>query len=331
MPLCTFASDELVSSYLLDAQRKIKTLVSLTFNGKVSIKDITQGPSGVFFVKVKHLGGDKKGLSERLYVLSDLSHIIRGKLYSPHETNIEQVADSDYFVDLVQKNEERRLHVNTTLNTPSKAQTQSAPDIVQHSKASLGNGLLTLEKLKQQATKPLFNVESNVNNLFERVTKSNFVIENPTTSNKHLYIFYDHECPACFKAEKYLMPLAEKYDIELRYIPIGAQSTSSLGKAELVLTQESQEKRRQLKKLFLSPKPLKSLVSFTGLDKEVFESNQYKQAKEARLLNEQILRESPRAVTPAMFYLTTNGPAFRVASSGKSIEEMMQEIIASKL
>jgi thiol:disulfide interchange protein DsbG len=69
--------------------------------------------------------------------------------------------------------------------------------------------------------------------LLDNIDQATWIAEG---NGKHVvYIFFDPDCPYCHKLYDALRPLIAKQDLQLRWIPVGMLTDSSLGKAAAIL------------------------------------------------------------------------------------------------
>ncbi len=310
----TSSANDLMVQYEFDASAKVKSVVLSTLGRNTIVNDIKAGPVGIFIVNVTH---DDKS-TETLYVLQDTQHILRGSLYSPYITDKGQAHGSEYLEKKAEQNK-TRMEMIGRINVPVK----------QQSKLPIIEPFFKKEEFitSQKKSRSIFTVGFDENAHYAKLEKASTVLYG--NSEKYLYVYYDHYCPACMKLNDDIIQYANEFDVGVKFVPVSfLGGEDGIGKATMVLM-APEDKRYERKQHFMGNAKLSTLLSEEERTKEIFSSDQYIQAVQNYHVNKDLFWELPKTATPAFVFKSNTGVHAVVSTDTNNIRRMFESTIDS--
>jgi protein-disulfide isomerase len=323
----SFGQQNIYSAYERKAHKQAKGLVALYYGLDNQIVTFDPAPGGAFHILIKDNSTEQ---TKSLYLLSDLEHLIEGKLLSPLETNASQVADINPLKRIAQANKQLKQQIadfeaqarqfnSASPATASKTDSPASPLVGNTAATLLGSGFKPT--IKHTDTEPYVTHSAvGLDDHFKKLTELNALTWG--TGNKVLYAFVDLNCPACRQAHRQIAQSFSEDELTIHYIPVGILGQDSEIKAVLSLAPTDNSQRLEAFDYLITTNKAPDLQQ-VEVDELLIDQG-WQKYKENTLA----FLDLPRPVTPTFAVMGSDGPIIRAAVNTRQISALLDVAIA---
>ena len=237
--------------YFAMAKQRASGLIVIYYGAQNIIESFENGPAGTFKINTRNTA---TGETKELFMLSDMQHILEGTMYSQLSRDMSSANGIPALERIIQSNIDRDELVK-------KVARQTSQPIRGGTAASLLEGFsdYTADASNVQPLENIVEVPNTSKELYESFDGLHYASHG--TGDEIVYIFVDHNCPACIQMHAALNDEDIPANVSVRYIPVGIVNKDSEAKATYVLSINDQEIRMDVSSRLLVSKPLNELVA----------------------------------------------------------------------
>lgn len=246
------AQEEVYSHYLDKAKKQAAKLTALYYGAEDRLVGFEHGPAGTFVVSLQNVNSLE---TRTLYLLSDLEHLIEGRLLSGLIRN----KASAHGIKSLESLAEQNARLDKTIATFKNNITGG---VNQQTAASLLDGGFVDQAQAQNTLTTADNIISSFDNdtaLYDSLNELHYVQQG--TGENILYVFVDHNCPACIKMHEHLENIDLPQNVSVRYIPVAIVNEDSEAKAVYTLVPSKNAARLTTMQYLMRSTPLNQLTN----------------------------------------------------------------------